>query len=470
MPLQVLHVSSEVYPFSKTGGLADVLGALPLEQAKLGQAKPQQSGAEANVMVISPWYGRLGGGLEPELIVRFQVPGMSSGTELGRIQQNGVTYLFIRQKGFEGTELYGLDNDLERFVFFCKAVPYALEALELRPDVIHAHDWGSGLLAALLRFTPVSPTLQGVKTVFTIHNLQYQGRWNPWDVLTWTGLPASLVNPEGLEFFGDVNLLKAGVVYSDAVTTVSPTYAQEITTLEYGEKLEGVLMRTQREGRLHGILNGLDMDRWNPRTDPYAPFDGLEDKRRVKRELLESLELEDRPTLGLVSRFAGQKGVDLVIEALGELLEDWNVIVLGNGDIFPERVLSLLSKYAPGLHFRQGFEEALAHRIYAGVDAFLMPSRFEPCGLAQMISMRYGTLPIARDTGGLRDTVTPEIGFLFPDPTFESLLEGTNRALEVFVSRPKEWRSRMEAAMKLDWSWKNGAREYLELYKRLIAD
>jgi len=464
MPIVVMHVSSEVYPFSKTGGLADVLGALPLEQAKLGQG-----GTDVSVTVVSPWYRRLGGSLEPELIARFQVPGMSSGSQVGRIEQNGVTYLFIRQKGFEGTELYGLVNDLERFVYFCKAVPYALEALELSPDVIHAHDWGSGLLAALLRFTPVPVALEGVKTVFTIHNLQYQGRWNPWDLLSWTGLPTSLFNPDGLEFFGDVNLLKAGVVYSDAVTTVSPTYAQEITTPEYGEKLEGVLMRTQQQGRLHGILNGLDMDRWNPRTDPYAPFDPPEDKARVKRELLHDLKLEDRPTLGLVSRFAGQKGVDLVIEALGELLEDWNVIILGNGDIFPERVLSLLSKYAPGLHFRQGYDEALAHRIYSGVDAFLMPSRFEPCGLAQMISMRYGTLPIARDTGGLHDTISKDIGFLFPEATYGSLLEGTNQALEVFVSRPEKWRSRMEAAMKLDWSWTKGASEYLELYRRLIA-
>jgi starch synthase len=463
MALHVMHVSSEVYPFSKTGGLADVLGALPLEQAKLGQ-----NGESVQVTVVSPWYGRLGGGLEPERVAQFQVPGMAQPSQVGRIVEGGVTYLFIRQWGFEGPELYGLKNDLERFVYFCKAVPFAAAALELRPDIVHAHDWGSGLLPALLRFTAVPPQMQGVKTVFTIHNLQYQGRWNPWDVLHWSGLPADLVHPDGLEFFGDVNLLKAGVVYSDAVTTVSPGYAQEITTLEYGEKLEGVLRRTQQEGRLHGILNGLDMERWNPKTDPYAPFDGQEGKARVKGELLKSLKLENRPTLGLVSRFAQQKGVDLVIEALGELLEDWNVIILGSGDIFPERVLTLLGKYAPGLHFRQGFEEALAHRIYAGVDAFLMPSRFEPCGLAQMISMRYGTLPIARDTGGLHDTVTPDIGFLFPEASFESLLEGTNKALEVFQGRPQEWRSRMEAAMKLDWSWEKGAGEYLELYRRLL--
>ena len=464
MALHVMHVSSEVYPFSKTGGLADVLGALPLEQAKLGQ-----NGESAQVTVVSPWYGRLGGGLEPEYLAQFEVPGMAEPSQVGRIVQGGVTYLFIKQKGFEGPELYGLINDLERFVYFCKAIPFAAAALELRPDIVHAHDWGSGLLPALLRFTPVPPQMQGVKTVFTIHNLQYQGRWNPWDVLSWSGLPADLVHPDGLEFYGDVNLLKAGVVYSDAVTTVSPGYAQEITTLEYGEKLEGVLWRTQQEGRLHGILNGLDMERWNPETDPYAPFEGLEGKARVKQELLKSLKLESRPTLGLISRFAQQKGVDLVIEALGELLEDWNVIILGNGDVFPERVLTLLGKYVPGLHFRQGYDEALAHRIYAGVDAFLMPSRFEPCGLAQMISMRYGTLPIARDTGGLHDTVTPDIGFLFPDATYESLLEGTNRALEVFQQRPQEWRSRMEAAMTLDWSWRKGASEYLELYRRLIA-
>ncbi len=454
-----MHVSSEVYPFSKTGGLADVLGALPLEQAREG----------AEVSVISPWYARLGGGLEPEHLARFQVPGMSEGSEVGRIYQNGVQYLFIRQKGFEGPELYGLINDIERFVYFCKAVPYALAALKLSPQVLHAHDWGSGLIAALLRFTPVPLEVQGTKTVFTIHNLQYQGRWNPWDLLSWTGLPASLVHPEGLEFFGDINLVKAGIVYSDAVTTVSPSYAQEITTPEHGEKLEGVLRQTLEQGRLHGILNGLDMERWNPHTDPYAPFDRLEGKARVRRELLKDLNLEDRPTLGLVSRFADQKGVDLIIEALGELLEDWNIVILGSGDLFPERVLGLLSKYAPNLYFRQGYDEVLAHRIYAGVDAFLMPSRFEPCGLAQMISMRYGTLPIARDTGGLHDTISQDIGFLFPDATFESLLKGTDRALEVFKHQPQEWRSRMNAGMKLDWSWKNGAREYLELYERLIA-
>lgn len=459
MPLHILHVSSEVYPFSKTGGLADVLGALPLEQARLGHT----------VTVISPWYGELGGGSEPHRVAIVSVPGMFGEVEIGRLYQNGVTYLFVRMAGFESKQLYGFKNDVERFIFFAKAVPFAIAAMGLQPQILHAHDWATGLLPALIKFTPVPTTFQRVKMVYSIHNLQYQGRWNPWDVLSWTGLPSSLVHSEGLEFFGDVNMMKAGIVYADAVTTVSPTYAQEITTLAYGEKLEGVLKQVQRDGRLHGIINGIDLERWDPITDPRAGFSDWHGKQAARARMQTELKLDpQRPTVALVTRFAQQKGIDIAIEALGDLLECWNVVILGDGDLFSEKVLGLISRYAPHFVFYKGYNEDLAHQVYAGADAFLMPSRFEPCGLSQMISMRYGTLPIARDTGGLHDTISPEIGFLFPEASAPSLLEATDQAYGVWQD-PTAWQKRVHAAMALDWSWQSSASKYLELYQGLLA-
>lgn len=454
--MQILHATSEVYPFSKTGGLADVASALPIEQARQG----------AQVYVISPWYSNLGGQAEPQRVGTVQVPGLSENVEVGRIEADGVTYLFIEMSFFKRDKLYGSDDDIYRFVQFCKAIPEVVTCLGLQPHIIHAHDWAMGLLPVLLRHTLMPPALHYTRTVYTIHNLQYQGRWNPWEVLSWTGLPASLLHPDGLEFHGDLNMMKGGIAYSDIVTTVSPSYAHEITTPAYGEGLEGLLQRTEHQGRLKGIINGLDQDRWDPRTDPYAGFSDWAGKNVAREALRREFNLDQRPILGMVTRFAQQKGIDLVLEALPQILQDWNLVILGSGDTITENIFSVLSEHAPNVAYTGGYNDGLSHRIYAGSDAFLMPSRFEPCGLSQMIAMRYGTLPIVRSTGGLRDTVAQDIGFPFGQASASAMMVAIDRALTVWQHN-KDWQVRVNRAMQLDWSWQEPARQYLQLYHQI---
>lgn len=448
----IVHISSEVYPFSKTGGLAEVLGALPTEQAKMG----------LRVAVISPWYASLNG--QPAHVGQVRVPGMFETVRLGHIREQGVDCFFIGYPGFDRDRLYGYSDDVERFVHFCKAVPYVLDRLNIAPDIVHTHDWQAGILPALIRFTPVPPQFSRTQFIHSVHNLQYQGRWNPWDILSWTGLPASLMNPEGMEFYGDVNLMKAGLVYSDRVVAVSSTYVQEITTSDYGEGLDGILRKLKHEGRLVGILNGIDSERWNPRTDPLADFSTPLEKKRARDRLVHRLGISGGPPiLAVISRFAHQKGIDLVADALPELLKDWTVVVLGDGDPLLETVFSLLSQYVPNFFFFAGYNEPLAHEVYAGADSVLMPSRFEPCGLTQLIAMRYGTLPIVRDTGGLHDTVSPDIGFLFGPFTADALVGASRQALEAWKDR-EAWLGRVTQAMAYNSSWSASAGRYLDLY------
>ncbi|WP_034386785.1 glycogen synthase [Deinococcus sp. YIM 77859] len=443
--MRVVHVASEVFPFARSGGLGDVLAALPAEQARLG----------AEVTVLSPWYASLAG--TPEEVWRGEVSGLGP-VRVGALRERGVRFLFVRLPEFERPGLYHPD-DVERFCAFGRAVLPVLEALDLTPDLLHGHDWQAGLVVAHAH-------LAGWHTAFTIHNLQYQGRWNLGEARAWTGLPDWAFSPEGVEFYGDLNLMKAGLVFAEQVTTVSPTYAQEITTPQYGEGLDGVLVRLARASRLSGILNGLDQDRWNPRTDPeIQPYADPAGKAANGARLRAEFELDGAPILGVVSRLADQKGMDLLIEALPELTERWNVVVLGGGDPLLTAALRGWS-YHPRVAFVAGLNEALAHRIYAGADAFAMPSRFEPCGLSQMIALRYGTLPIVRETGGLVDTVPSEVGFRFAPATPQALAAACQEARAAFEDRAA-WQTRMARGMALDFGWENPARHYLALYERL---
>jgi len=443
--MQVLHVASEVFPFSRSGGLGDVLAALPAEQARLG----------ARVTVLSPWYAGLAG--TPKEVWRGDVPGVGA-ARVGELRGGGVRFLFLGLPAFDRPGLYHPD-DVERFCAFGRAVLPLLAALGLRPGVLHGHDWQAGLAVAHAH-------LAGWRTAYTVHNLQYQGRWNLAEAGDWTGLPGWALGPEGLEFHGDLNLMKAGLVFAGQVTTVSPTYAREITTPQYGEGLEGLLVRLTLEGRLSGILNGLDQQRWDPRRDPdIHPYAAPAGKAPNGAALRAEFGLDAAPLLGVVSRLADQKGMDLLVEALPALVPDWNVVVLGGGDPLLTAALTGWA-YHPRVAFVPGLNEALAHRIYAGADAFAMPSRFEPCGLSQMIAMRYGTPPVVRETGGLVDTVPHDVGFRFAAATPEALAGACHEARRA-LGDAASWQARMARGMALDFGWENPARHYLELYTRL---
>jgi starch synthase len=455
MKLNVLYVTSEVHPFSKSGGLADVAGALPPALAREG----------AQVTVISPWYQELRGEKQPRLIATVRTP-LGVSWRIGRLLHDGVEQLFLGHSGFDRAGYYGHSDDVERFARFCEAVPHAAAAVGVRPDIVHINDWQAGLVAPIMRLTRVPPSQLQAKIIYTIHNIQYQGRWNPRDVLAWTGLPQSEVHPGGLEFFNDINSAKAGLVYSDAVTTVSPTYALEVQTPEMGYNLDGVL----RYKGVTGILNGLDTNYWNPAIDPmlehnYSDFAGKASSQAALRQRYHMD--SERPVLAMVTRLADQKGMDLAMAALPRIVREWNLLVLGSGDPGFSGPLEALHDLVPErVVFEKGFNEALAHQIYAGSDAFLMPSRFEPCGLSQMIAMRYGTVPIVRRTGGLADTVPESRGYGFRDYKADALDATLARARSEWQS--SNWAKRATEGMKADWSWNVSVRDHLKLYQWLI--
>ena len=432
----VLHVASEVFPFSRTGGLADVLGALPRAQAQMG----------SQVSVLSPWYLDLSG--TPDELLR------NDSWRLGEIVQDGVRYLFLETPGFDRPGLYAGD-DVWRFAHWGRVALGAAREAGAWPGVLHGHDWAAGLPVWLAREA-------GVKSVFTVHNLQYQGRWNIQDALPWTGLPWFAYSD--VEFYGDLDLMKAGLVAASAVTTVSPSYAQEVLTPRYGEGLDGVL---RARGGVTGILNGLDTQRWNPETDMdiASPYTNTAGKAPNRAALRAEFGLDKAPVLACVSRLVEQKGLDLLLAVLPQVLEGWNVIVLGSGDPALEAGFQALNGHGR-FRYVSGMHEALSHRLYAGADAFVMPSRFEPCGLSQMIALRYGTPVIAHATGGLRDTVTDEVGFTFEDFSEAALLEALARARAAYAQYGG-WLGRVKRAMALDFSWPVHARQYLDLYAQL---
>ena len=477
-PLRLLLISSEVEPFAKTGGLADVAGALPQALATLGH----------DVRVLMPKYrGVERHGTLRTAVPRVRVPIGDRTTEgallEGRLGRAVPVYFLAHDHYYDRPALYGtgqgdyLDN-CERFIFFCRGALEALRALGWTPHVIHANDWQSGLVPVYLEtLYKDDPALGEVGTLFTIHNLAYQGVFWHFD-MPLTGLGWDLFTPAGLEFYGKLNFLKGGLVFADVLNTVSKTYAQEIQTAEFGCGLEGVLQ--YRRADLHGVVNGIDVAAWDPATDrdltkPYSAED-LAGKAACKQALAQELgiEADGAPIIGIVSRLAAQKGLDLVLEALPELVDaGFELALLGAGEPGLETAFGEAARASRGrIAIRTGFDNALARRIYAGADMFLMPSRYEPCGLGQMIGMRYGTIPIVRRTGGLADTVVEArparrtgTGFGFAEPTARALLEAATRALAAY-REPALWRQLQRNAMAQDFSWPASAREYVALYRK----
>jgi starch synthase len=387
---------------------------------------------------------------------------------------------------FAGESPYNnIYEDVEKFAYFSKAVLASLPYIDFAPDIIHCNDWQTGLIPVFLHTVFGDDNFYaGIKTVFTIHNLQFQGRWRIQEIMDITGLPAHIFNAYELESYGEANYLKGGVVYADYITTVSPTYANEITTVEGGEGLSGLM--TARKDRLYGILNGIDYEEYNPQTDPYIPVnyskkDAVSGKKENKVALQKELGLpvrEDAFLIGIVSRMTSQKGFDLIGCVLDELLTEMDIqlVVLGSGESQYENMFHhYQSKYPDKVSVHIGFTEERSHHIYAASDVLLMPSMFEPCGLAQMIAMRYGTLPIVRETGGLRDTVEPYneyentgCGFSFANFNAQEMADIVRYAYRVEHEQKAAWKELIYRAMDRNFSWNASAYAYEKLYDKLV--
>ena len=480
--MKVSFLASEVIPYAKTGGLADVAGALPKFLSGLG----------ADVRVYMPLYREVRKKdlpLAPVLDrAALELGGKKIPFAVFEHRASGVSTFFVdRPEYFDRDQLYGTpagdypDNG-ERFAFFNRAALETMRLTGFRPDVVHGHDWQAALTFAYLKFVHAGDPFFGrTRSLFTIHNLAYQGLFDQ-DLLGRIGLPAALFNMNDLEFYGRVNALKAGILYATAVTTVSPRYSREIQTPEFGCGLDGLLRH--RADALHGLLNGVDYHDWDPATDRlipanYGPAD-LAGKKRCREELVRMFGLEapaDLPVVGMVTRLAGQKGLDIVCEALDALLAlGLTLVILGTGDQKIQDFLSEARTKNPGrLGLKIAFDERIAHTIYAGSDIFLIPSRYEPCGLTQMYAMKYGTVPVVRATGGLDDSVGEFVprtgagtGFKFVEASPEALLTAASRAANTF-RRSDEWRTLLRNAMAADFSWERSAAAYLELYRKISA-
>ncbi|MEP7362866.1 MAG: glycogen synthase GlgA [Acidobacteriota bacterium] len=471
---RILMVSSEAVPFAKSGGLGDVLGALPQALRARGE----------EVAVILPRYRSIP--LEDAARVATSVslhPGwMVFKADLWVKQLKGVPYYFVDcpplydRDGLYGS--YGVDfgDNHIRFSLLSHAA-IALARQVFQPQIINIHDWQAALVAPYFRhYYAHDPTFFGVKLVATIHNLGYQGRFGA-NLLPDIGLAPEHMRPDLMEFYGDINLLKGAIVYSDWITTVSPTYAREIQTPQFGEGLEGLL--SARSNSLSGILNGVDYAEWNPETDRYLAqrysADTLEGKRACKLDILREYGLPTtdpkRPLIGIVSRFAKQKGFDLIAQVAEPLVATGaQFVVLGTGEReYEDLFRGLAAAHPEQFAVRVEYSNALAHKIEAGADFFLMPSRYEPCGLNQIYSLRYGTLPIVRATGGLEDTVDGETGFKFWGYTGAEMLGAIHAALDVYTKRPALYRQMQRAAMGRDFSWDSSAAQYSELFASLLA-
>lgn len=477
--LKILLVSAEVTPFAKTGGLADVAGSLPKALATLGN----------DVRVVMPKYRPISDTIRTLFDFPVQV-GQRRETavlresmleaQMGDIRRTVPVYFIDNYHYFDRDNMYGYWDEAERFAFFCRAVLEMLPRLNFQPDVIHCNDWQTGPICMLLREKySRDPFYSRIATVYTVHNLQYQGNF-PREVLSLFNLGMEVFTPEKVEFYGSFSFMKAGLVYADVITTVSSRYAQEVQMPEFGERMDGILRKRSHD--LFGIVNGINIHEFNPKTDPriYRNYDinNLADKKDNKFALQRELGLPERdvPVIGMVTRLVDQKGLDLLDEIKDELLqEDIQLVVLGTGDPHYEDMLRRMKeKYPDKVAVYIGFNGILAQRIYAGSDMFLMPSRFEPCGLGQLISLRYGTIPIVRATGGLADTVVdynPETGmgngFSFDHYSAFELLHTIRRALNTYRDRER-WGKLMRAAMEADFSWNRSAAEYLEVFDRAI--
>jgi starch synthase len=469
---RILMVSSEAAPLAKTGGLADVVGALPRELAALGHT----------TAAVLPRYGNID--LKKARRVWDALPVWLGpdryDTSVWLADQPDPVYLIDCPLLYDRPGLYGEsgldypDNHI-RFAVFAKAA-LAVARHIFRADILHCHDWQSGLVPVYLKSTyAYDPTFLAVRTLFTIHNLGYQGLF-PKTILPEVGLDSTLFHPDALEFFGQVSYIKGGIMLSDALNTVSPTYAREIQTPELGFGLDGALRA--RANVLTGILNGVDYNEWDPETDPNIPArysaDDLRGKRICKRALLREFGLPekamDAPLIGIVSRFARQKGADLIAEFAGKIVaEGMYLVALGTGEPeYEDFFRRMTAEHPDQISARIGFDDGLAHRVEAGADMFLMPSRYEPCGLNQIYSLRYGTVPVVRATGGLDDTIEEGTGFKFREYSGTALIECLRAAAEVFADRVR-WQAMMRRGMHKDFSWKTSAAAYSALYQRLLG-
>ena len=471
---RILMVSSEAAPYAKTGGLSDVLGALPQALVARGEEVavliPHYRGMPINTSVRVAYGG-----------LRIELGSFTHEVDILETSAGGVTFYFADSPPLYNREgLYGdagrdhHDNHIRFAVLDRTAL--ALARYVFRPDVIHCHDWQAGLVPLYLRDTfRGDPTFSGIKTLLTIHNLGYQGIFGA-EILADVGIAAELFRPNVAEFYGNVNFLMAGMHFADAINTVSRRYAEEIQTPEFGFHLDGFL-RANR-GKLSGILNGVDYSRWSPETDPHIArnysAEDLTGKSVCKRALMAEFGIPesrfDRPLIGIISRFAAQKGFDIVAGVASELeAEDISMVVLGSGDPATEGLFQTLAARNPGkFGVRIGYDDPLAHRIEAGADIFLMPSRYEPCGLNQIYSLRYGTVPLVRATGGLDDTIEEGTGFKFWSYASSDLLAAVRHACVAFKDR-EGWTEMMRRGMSKDFSWKKSAGEYADLYRRLLA-
>lgn len=476
---KVLFVASEGVPFIKTGGLADVVGSLPKYLNK----------EEFDVRVILPKYLCMREDLKSRLnyVTHFYMDLGWRSQYVGVLETvyDGIQFYFIdNEYYFSGFKPYGnIYEDIEKFAFFSKAALSALPVIGFRPDIIHCHDWQTGLIPVFLKdkFSE-GEFFRGIKTIMTIHNLKFQGVWDMKTIKNITGLPDYFFTPDKLEAYGDANYLKGGLVYADALTTVSPTYAEEIKTPFYGENLNGLLCARAHD--LRGIVNGLDYNEWNPETDPLIDRNyNIKNfrKEKVKNKIALQKELglaqnEKTFMLGIVSRLTDQKGFDLINYMMEEMCQqDWQIVVLGTGEERYENMFRHFAwKYPDKVSANIYYSEAISHKIYAASDAFLMPSLFEPCGLSQLMSLRYGTLPIVRETGGLKDTVIPYnefegtgTGFSFKNYNAHEMYNTIRYAHSVYVDKKREWNKLIDRAMAADFSWKASADKYAEMYNWL---
>lgn len=474
----ILFAASECVPFIKTGGLADVVGSLPKYINK----------DEYDIRVIIPKYKVISDTLQDKMNYKthfyMDLAWRSQYVGVFELEYNGIIFCFIdNEYYFTGQTPYGnIYEDIEKFAFFCKSVLSVLPVLDFKPDIIHCHDWQTGLIPVYLKDRYLQDEFyKNMKTIMTIHNLKFQGVWDIKTVKDVTGISETYFTPDKLEAYGDANYLKGGIVYADIVTTVSASYANEIKTPFYGEGLDG-LMRA-RSNSLIGIINGIDYDEYNPQTDPFIYHtynrknfrkEKIKNKRALQQEL--GLEVNDKKfMIGIVSRLTDQKGFDLIDYVIEELCsEDTQLVVLGTGEQKYEHLFRHFAwKYNDRVSANIYYSDEKAHKIYAASDAFLMPSLFEPCGLSQIISLRYGTVPIIRETGGLRDTVdafnefeSSGTGFSFSNYNAHEMLSIIRYAKSIYFNKKREWNKLIDRGMAKDFSWYNSAKLYEELYER----
>jgi starch synthase len=476
---KILFVASECVPFVKTGGLADVVGSLPKYLNK----------EQFDVRVMLPKYMMIPDKFKQNMHYKthFYMELNWRSQYVGVLESvvDGITFYFIDNEFyFAGTKPYGnIYEDIEKFAFFSRACLSALPVIDFRPDIIHCHDWQTGLVPVYLHDSfQGGEFFRGIKTIMTIHNLKFQGIWDKKTIKNITGLGDYYFAPDKLEAYGDANYLKGGIVYADYVTTVSDSYANEIRMPFYGEGLDGLM--NAKANRLVGIVNGIDYDEYNPETDPYIVQhynaktfrkEKVKNKHALQEEL--GLEVDDgRFMIGIVSRLTDQKGFDLIDYVIEEICaNDTQLVVLGTGEEKYEHLFRHFAwKYPNRVSANIFYSNERSHRIYAACDAFLMPSLFEPCGLSQLMSLRYGTVPIVRETGGLRDTVQPYnqyegtgTGFGFCNYNAHEMLNTVRYAKDVYYNHKREWNKIIDRGMAADFSWSASAKKYEELYYRM---